>query len=322
VEPKEEVVVIRTYYVEFVYTVVLMLYALNYLLGRHTNQQIATAWGKQFRELFENNFSKVGEAAVLTKQSQNSFQLMATGRRNCVGCQATLQLVKRHDLLSLLLRLFIPVQDTLIIEVPMNAESMDALIFAIVHEKQEKQFRQENDDISLYASKVSLQTEDVLPNSLTILTDCEDLVPVFVHEQVSSTITKYLEYFVSLHFTDQAPSVHYKKMLRFVYKLPPADQMDKLSTLMRMALYFVDTVAQTRLSVQAKSRAEKQRTKAAEAAQKATHGQRQEAAQQRKLAKKQKEQANLSKDQQRKQQLRDQKKALKKRQPKFKVVYG
>ena len=34
----------RTYYLELFYVLLFMIYGVNYLLGRRTNEQIATAW--------------------------------------------------------------------------------------------------------------------------------------------------------------------------------------------------------------------------------------------------------------------------------------
>jgi len=64
---------------------------------------------------------------------------------------------------------------------------------------------------------------------------------------------------------------------------------EEMTTLLRMALHFIDLVARTKLTPQSKTRAEKKRARAAEEALRSSHSQRQEAAQQRKLEKKQKE---------------------------------
>jgi hypothetical protein len=46
---------------------------------------------------------KVGGEAFLTKCSQCQFKTTASGRRHCVGLEATIDLVKRNDLVSFLL---------------------------------------------------------------------------------------------------------------------------------------------------------------------------------------------------------------------------
>ena len=98
----------RTYYLELFYILLFMIYGVNYLFGRRTNEQIATAWYTllplapspltqctiritQYRQLLEQNFSKVGDEALLAKESQSCYILSATGRRNCLGLQATLE---------------------------------------------------------------------------------------------------------------------------------------------------------------------------------------------------------------------------------------
>ncbi|KAL6067960.1 hypothetical protein QOT17_008445 [Balamuthia mandrillaris] len=314
----------RSYTLEYAYLGLLFLFALNFIYGRHVNQTMAQTWALAFQDIFRKNFSKVGDGAVLTKESQSCFTLAATGRRNCAGLQATLELVKRHDLFSLLYGIVFPAHDLLTIEVPMNTESMEPFVFAVIKSKKEKQFVQENPDVAVFASKVG--TQGLLPSSFTVLTDCKDLVPTFLHEHVTATLIKYEPYFESLHFTDQYPSLHFKKVLRFVFKIPPQQKMhENLEILLKMSLHFIDLVASTKVSAKAKSKAEKQRSKLESAARKEALQQRQEVAQQKKQEKKQtylKELEKLPPEAQRRREEREYKRMLKKRMPKFKVSQG
>ena len=107
-----------------------------------------------------------------------------------------------------------------------------------------------------------------LSEGLNLLTDCKELVPGLLHPDVVATITKYRAYFVAMHLTDQAkipkqyvkprrcrtriPTNNHlrKKILRFIFKLPPKDKVAELKTLTRMSLHLVDLVARAQLSQQ------------------------------------------------------------------------
>jgi hypothetical protein len=314
----------RTYYLEGFYVLMLAIYCGNFWLGRRSNRHIALAWAHTFADLFRKNFSKVGESTLLTQESQNEFKMVATGRRNCTGLQATLNLKRRHDLLSLLLGLVYPVEDTLKIEIPLESEGMDPFIFAVVNNNEAKQFYKDNFDIAAYCKETSVEGEAL--EGMTVYTDCQEVVDELLYEHVRTTLAKYSHLFRSLHLTDQSKTyANQKKLLRFVYRLPGMEGMDELTTLLRMALHFIDLASRTKLSASAKARAEKKRAKVAEEASRAAHTQRQELAQQKKMEKKQKQQqrmASLSKEQQRKAEEKELKRQRKKRMPKFKVVYG
>lgn len=68
---------------------------------------------------------------LLIRQSASSFQFYATGRRFCRSLTAHLDLRKRQDLLSYLVRLVSPGDDVLDIEVEMNEAAMPPIVLAI-----------------------------------------------------------------------------------------------------------------------------------------------------------------------------------------------
>jgi hypothetical protein len=150
--------------------VLLAAFAANYYNGRLANRRIALSWsalslslslsarvrvraadgvglllfsvrGRTFAQLLDSNFSRVGEGGgLLIKESENRYRVPATGRRNCHGLQATLnvpsllagrrplasflcpfanalplqQLARRHDLFATVYEFFMPTPDTLV----------------------------------------------------------------------------------------------------------------------------------------------------------------------------------------------------------------
>jgi len=203
-------------------------------------------------------------------------------------------------------------------------EDMEPLVFAIVKKRDEKQLRKDFTDVASYTTTYPYPG---VPSTLSILSESEELLPILLQQQVVATLAKYDDYLIQVYATDLQNTLFLKqkKHMRFVFKVPPAAEMEKLTLLTKMMFYFIDVVGGLSLPASLKAKAEKKRAKAAELEYKATHAERQELAQKRKYEKKQKEEAvvqTLTKEQQRKKEERDYKLNLKKRTPKMKVMYG
>jgi len=315
----------NNYILEMVYLFGIAVYILNYWIGKRKNEAIAAAWAESVAKILMSNFAKVGTDSPkisVVKESQSLFKVTATGRINCAGLQATLELRKRHDLFSLLLEFFSKSEDLVIIDIAMNDDAMEPLVFAVVKRKEERRYKSIYKDVSQFAPAMPFAP---LPPTFTVFSESEELLPAFLSKEVLSTLANYEAEFVKMHFTDVSPkTAKYKKILQFVFRIPNGD-MSKLITLTKMALHFIDQVAATQLTKLARQKVDKIRAKATEAVMKETLTQRQELIQQKKIEKKQKELAEidtLTPEEQRKREEKNHKKELKKKQAKFKVSFG
>jgi len=336
----------QNYYPEICALIFIGLYVINFFIGKRSDERLAQAWLQAYRGLFELQFAAVGlyenqtEGATKTvtgqgvgsgllKESQSCFKFYASGRRHCHCLLATLELRKRHDLFSLLLAAvdLSTSVDTVTIEIPMNDTDMEPFVFAIVRRKQERKLRKSTKDLENYCGVVKSTR---LPSSLCILTDCPELEREFLDDPVVSVLKDKEDLFVSLHFTDQNASPPFyaggsgnKKMLKFKFNIPSQQNMDDLKPLMKMAIHFIDRVASKRLSAQARTRALQKRKIVADNLFRASHAQRQEALTKRKEELRKKEEENaveLSPEAQKRKEARDYKAALKKKQPRVKIL--
>lgn len=310
------------FYVETACIVLLTAFAANYYFGRQANRRIALSWGRTFAQLLDSNFSRVGEGGgLLIKESENRYRVPATGRRNCHGLQATLNLGRRHDLFAQVYEFFMPAPDTLTIEVAYE-DNVDPMVFALVPNSRAKAVLKDMTDLSLFAKQVSWPE---LNQWFTVIAESEDAASLVLTKQISSSIAKYHKLVRFIHISDQFPHVTYKRMMRFELNLPTPEQMEELATLMRMIIFLIDHLPTVRLPPAAKARADKKRTKAAEEEAKAAHAQRQEAAQQKKAEKRASDKEKLKElppDQQAKAADKEARRARKKKMGKLKVVYG
>jgi len=308
---------------EILCTTFLAVYGINFLLGSRTNLHIATSWGKIYNELFVEHFAKVGFDTMLTKQTQNVYSMRATGRINCIGLQAVLKLRRRQDILSRIWDIFNKPNDTLVIDVAMVPE-MEPMVFVIVPIKSEKSYRKSNKDIEKFATpRPAYQKLPNFPESLSILSDSDEVVEALLIPKVVKVIGDYKNYIEAIHFTDHFNHMQYNKVLRFIFKLPP-NKMEDIMLLTKMALFFIDQVAAFTLSITAKKKAMSLRTHAQLAAQKEKSEERQEAIQKRQEEKRKKEHEKYDQMTPEQRAKEDQKRAKRdaKKANKLKVVYG
>jgi len=312
----------KNYYLEIFFISLIAAYVVNYFIGKRENDYLAKRWCFSAFPILESNFSKVGESAPtisVFKENPWIYTMKCTGRINCVGLQATLTLRKRHDLLSRIYEFISSSYDSVTFSILMNNECMDTFVFALVKRKGEKRFRKANKDVALFTG-AAVEGPESLPSSFAVFTEAEELIPSLLFGEVLTTLKNYEDYFVKMHFSDQGIlSSVWKKSIEFEFKLPPTSEMDRLHTLTKMVMFFIDWIPKISLSKKEKSKAEKLRSKISEASMKQLMQQRQEVAQQRKVEKKQKEVENLQKlspESQRKKEEKLQRKEIKKRQSK------
>jgi len=320
------------FWMEILVIFFLIGYGINFILGKKKNAVLVESWAKKNRELFEQNFALVGvdeKGHMILKESNSVFKCYCSGRINCESLMAVVELQKRHDLVFYAIEMFSNGRDILTIDVEMNDVDMEPFVFAIVSKREEKQLRKDLKDLNSMFTQNYTNIVPNFPKKLVILSELEEIIPAIITNEVLATIIKYEQYFIKMHFTDQNPynTKTKKKLLRFVYALPAITELEQLSTLMKMAIYFIDQVPKLYFSAQNKKTIEKNRMLAQEKLLKETHSQRQEAAQQRKIDKKQKEeeqksQVPLTKEELKRREEKERKKELKKKQSKIKVVVG
>jgi len=314
----------RVWILEITYATLIIIYALNYINGRNTNQKVATSWAKAVQAIFTSNFSRFGDqdSFAITKESQHLYTVSCMGRVNCHGAQASLELKKRQDLVSVLMSYVLsPKSDLMVCDIAME-DTAASFVFAIVNKK-EKQMTKECPDIAKFAAPVNFPA---LPNYI-IYTDTPEVVASLLTVEITQTLKAYDQLVKFVYFSDQsAITPKYPKMLRFVYTLPNATHdMGKLTTLIRMAFFFIDILANIRLSKMAATKNEKVRAKLVEQFAKQIHQDRQEIIQKKKSEQKRREEEKfekLSPEAQKKWEEREYKKQLKEKQSKFKVKYG
>lgn len=330
----------QSFLVEIVCVSFLIMFVINYFTGKRENENLALSWASKFAtkdSIFEKNFSLLGvgegdDSPLLLKEGQNVFKFYASGRRYCQGLLATMELKSRHDLLSRIYNMVIPCKDEISIEVYMNDDAMDHVVFALARKKMAKAMQKELRDLQRFAGSVVQPPNGRkwVAEELAVVSESKevagDLITEAVLEQVfgEKSFEKHGKGFISMHVSDQLPGTQ-KKMLLFKFALPDAKNMADMTRLVALVPYYIDLVGRYKLSSQARSKTEAARAKAAQEAYKELQGARQEALQKKKAERKkmlEEAEAKFSAEAIRKKEEKERARQMKKAMPKVKMTRG
>ncbi|XP_076461293.1 PAT complex subunit CCDC47-like isoform X2 [Babylonia areolata] len=337
-----------SFYLEMLMLAGLGVYFLNFLAGKTKNSRLATAWLSAHKDLLENNFAIVGDdgtgkeptQGVLMKESENVYALWCSGRTCVEGMLVELKLLKRQDLVNVLLRLFKPASDQIIMHVTMEEKKMDKFVFCVAQKKAAARLHKDMYDLSQFTEKKSVEKYE-LPGSYQLLSESGEASSAMLDKKLCQVLTKFEGIVEYIHISDQfagpksqddtqpTKPPDAKPTLVFCFsvgskgKSSPMD-MEALKPLLQLVFYCVDKVSRFQLSKEARSKAEKKRQKVEEQFMKAAHGQRQEAAQQRREEKIRADKERLMNEEDpekaRKLEERENRRDMKKRQPKMKMM--
>ncbi|XP_024961538.1 uncharacterized protein At5g49945-like [Cynara cardunculus var. scolymus] len=330
---------IRSYTIEITCISILITYAINFFTGKKENETLALAWAAKFAtndSIFEKNFSLLGvgegeDSPLLLKEGQNVFKFYASGRRFCQGLLATMELKSRHDLIARLYNMIVPCKDEITLEVYMNEDVMDHVVFALAKKKTAKTMQKEVKDLQRFANLMPAPTNRKwVADELAVVTESKevagDLITEAVLDQVfgEKAFEKFGKGFISMHFSDQMQSTH-RKMLVFKFSLPGADHMADMTRLVALIPYYIDLIGRYKLSSQARSKPEAARAKLAQEVYKELQYARQEAIQRKKAEKKrmmEEAESKLNAESLRKREAKERARQLKKAMPKIKMSRG
>ncbi|XXQ37238.1 Coiled-coil domain-containing protein 47 [Plasmodiophora brassicae] len=314
---------------EAVAALAIVAFVYVYLGGSRENESIADAWFNVVRPTLDLQFAKVGayqgppRDRPLIKDSCFSYRVYSSGRRNCSGLLASLELRKRQDLLSIVLSSLgvITSQDKCTIEIPLEASTMEPFVLLLCRRRDEKRVRKTYSDVEQFAVRAS-QPAALKSIGITVLADTPEVVSELLDQRVLKVLTEHRDLFVSLYISDQStyPMALSPASLRMDFLLPKTRSIERVRRLVEMSVFLIDQVASLKLSAVAKSRATAARAKVAQAQYRLTHEERQQQVMQRKIEALEKERDGLSGEALKKFEQRQEKLAMKRRGPKMKIM--
>ncbi|KRY91951.1 Coiled-coil domain-containing protein 47 [Trichinella pseudospiralis] len=313
------------------------------------NHSLAVAWFDSNRPFLEENFSIVGDDGispevtknVLIKESENHYIVWCSGRQGCIGMEIHLKLIKRQDLLSLILYIIRPKFDIIEIKIILNPEEMDPFVFALGTKRSAIKNAKEIMDLNLYCSEKKNVEKLGLPSSYVLHSEIGEVATGLLDSKMVSALCKYKDVIDYIHISDQfvgikpiemenmAKPPETAKVVMICLNIPgqlraTEEDVCTLQPLMIFIFHVLEKVRRFRLTREGKQKADKNRQYVEESFLKTTHAQRQEAAQQRReeRARERKERLMAEEDPERQRKLEKQelKRELKKKQPRVKQI--
>ena len=201
-------------------------YGVTYYLGVRRNDELAVQYFARLVPLLASQFSSTaaydaptlqsgcclplpGYPAVrLYRDSAWQYQLHCSGRRNCGGFLLTLELVKRFDLFSLLLRFLDLAQSRDQLTVDCNVDRMQPMVIAAVVKKYQMRMKKNVKDLKLFTDVMRPQSLSALPASLSLMADSAEAAELVLEGEPLRLLSLHHQLLILLHISDQAIPSH------------------------------------------------------------------------------------------------------------------
>ncbi|GAA0166139.1 hypothetical protein LIER_21366 [Lithospermum erythrorhizon] len=325
------------FYVEILSVSFLLMFLFNYFTGKKENENLALAWAIKFAgkdSIFDKNFSLLGvgegdDSPLLLKEGQSTFRFYSSGRRFCQGLLATMELKSRHDLIARVYNAVVPCKDEMTIEVTMNDDAMDHVVFALARKKLAKTMLKEVGDLQRFAALVGLPSgRKWVADELAVVAESKEVAGDMITEAVLDQVfgdkafEKVGRFFISMHFSDQYLGSQ-RKMLIFKFAIPDMKNMADMTRLVALVPYYIDLIGRYKLSSHARVKTDAARQKVSQEIQRELLNARQEDLKKRKVEARKKleeAEAKLSAEALRKKEAKDRARQMKKAMPKMKMT--
>lgn len=339
-----------SYWLEILMIAGLVVYFINFAMGKSKNNKIANVWLQTHRNILEDNFSLVGddpsslergEQPGFIKESENIFTLWCSGRTCCEGMLVELKLIKRQDLVAITAGIIRPTIDQIHIKVTMNKEDMDSFVFCVASKKTALHLSKEMADISVFCPERRVGEKFNIPSNFNVMSEISEATSSMLDSKITAVLNKYGDMVDYIHFSDQFTGPKQteenaslklpdtEKVLLFGFNLKLKGKsletaMKELEPLMVMVFYCIEKIKRYRLSKEGKIKADKNRQRVEEIFLKSTHQARAEAAaakrEEKRRLEKERIMAEEDPERQRRWEEKENKRQAKKRAPKMKQL--
>lgn len=198
-----------SFYLEILMITGLLVYFINYIVGRSKNARIAEQWLMDHRQLLLDNFSLVGYSNEnandndLMKESESQYSLYCSGRVGCDSMLVELKLIKRQDLVAVLAQLVRPQNDQAHIHVELSKDEIDNFVVAIATKRTAMHLMRDMADISVYCPEKRPGEKFALPSGFYVMSEIAEATSAILDTRVLQAFTKFASYIDYIHISDQ-----------------------------------------------------------------------------------------------------------------------
>ncbi|XP_014478117.1 PREDICTED: coiled-coil domain-containing protein 47 isoform X2 [Dinoponera quadriceps] len=345
-----------SFYLEILMITGLLVYFINYMVGRSKNARIAEQWLMDQQQVLAENFSLIGHAGRssdsnandngsgngLMKESESQYSLYCSGRVGCDSMLVELKLIKRQDLVAVLAQLVRPQNDQAHIHMEISKDETDNFVLAIASKRTAMHLVRDMADISVYCPEKRPAEKFGLPSGFCVMSEIAEAASAILDTRVQHLFAKYAPHIDYIHISDQfsgrkqqedtaqltMPEVRRVLMVGLNISLKgrtcDMETRQKLKILLHFTFYLLDKLRRFKLSKEGKNKADKNRLRVEEAFLKTTHAARAEAAAQKREERRRAEKERILQEEdpekQRKWEEKEQRRLAKKRAPRMKQL--
>ncbi|CAA9987869.1 conserved protein, unknown function [Plasmodium knowlesi strain H] len=184
-----------------IFVCLLIVVILNGVVGRKTNRMIALYWLRSCKDIFLQNFAKIGnEKSFLLEKSYDKFEFYCTGRKNCNYYFANLNLCKRQCLWRyFIFNHFVKERDTM--SVAIHFEKLDKGVLCIFKKHQKKYIDCRFPSLNKYTK---LMTKKELKACYDIKGDSNEIMDLVLSGKILNFLNTYDRYINYVCITDIA----------------------------------------------------------------------------------------------------------------------
>lgn len=261
----------HSYWIELLFVSGLVVYFINYTIGKGKNVNIVGQWFSAHKSFLEENFALVGDDGKkesdsqtfgFIKESDSIYTLWCSGRTLVEGMLIELKLIKRQDLLSITMGLVKKTQDQVQIKVELSPGVMDTYVMAIASKKSVGKLFKELSDLKQYCINVTKADEKYnLPSGFSVLSEIPEATAAVIDSRIIAVLTKFSQTFESIHISDQytgpiiqedtsqqTVKMDVKRMLIVTYNFSEKTDMEDLRQLMQLVIYLIEKLKRFKLS--------------------------------------------------------------------------
>lgn len=201
-----------SFYLEILMICGLVIYFVNYMIGRSKNCKIAEGWFNDQKKILMENFSLVGDTGTpqdevveqrLAKESESQYSLYCSGRVGCDSMLVELKLIKRQDLVAVLAQIMRPQNDQAHFRVELTKEETDNFVLAVATKRTATHLAKDMADISVYCPEKRPAEKFGFPAGFYVMSEIAEAASAIFDNRFIQTFTKYSQFIDYIHISDQ-----------------------------------------------------------------------------------------------------------------------
>ena len=253
----------RKYLTEMCLASIMLVYILNFFVGKGVNSKIATMWLTQALPVLRDNFAHLGFGnqtnAHLSQITYDEFEYYASGRDNMGYVFINLRTKKRQDVITGgLFGVIWPENDRIIMDIPIGTEMPLELIVCRDYDIK-KQF---SEMPHLKGLAKSYEPASFKETNLGFIAESPEVINHVFSKKFVNLLTKYEKYLEFLHITDQRVYTNNPLVLKAEIRLGdrPAEYENSINLFQALIELVDHIVTNVKLPTQVIEKARKKRT--------------------------------------------------------------